>query len=63
MVEMVSQVRAQKVHFGLGESDRLENVRIIWPSGKEQEFKNVQADQIYLAVEGEKSLSQFKSKK
>lgn len=52
-----------RVHFGLGEFDHVGQVRIMWPSGKEQIFKDVQADQIYRPVEGEKQLSRFKPKK
>ena len=39
-----------RVHFGLGATDRLEWVRIEWPSGAQRELKDVGADQI-LSIE------------
>lgn len=39
-----------RVHFGLGASDRLEWVRVEWPSGAMRELKDVAADQV-LSIE------------
>ena len=40
-----------RVHFGLGASNRLEWVRVDWPSGVQQELKDVEADQILEVTE------------
>lgn len=34
------------LHFGLGRAGIVENIRVIWPSGKEQIVKNIRADQV-----------------
>jgi len=39
------------VHFGLGADSRADLVEIWWPSGRVQEFKNVDVDRILKAVE------------
>ncbi len=39
-------------HFGLGKSIRMDEVRIVWPNGKQQSFQNVSADHFYRIVEG-----------
>ncbi len=41
------------VHFGIGDANRVESLRIDWPSGNTQEVKGLQADRRYLIVEGE----------
>ena len=41
-----------RVHFGLGDADKIEAIRIRWPSGAEEKFPGVAADQSYLVVEG-----------
>jgi hypothetical protein len=40
-----------RAHFGLGEATKADIVRVRWPSGKEQEFKNVAADKHYVLDE------------
>lgn len=40
-----------RAHFGLGEAATVEHVRVRWPSGKTQEFRNVQADFHYVVDE------------
>lgn len=41
------------VHFGLGDSSTVERLKITWPGGHVQEFKNLEAGYQYLAVESE----------
>jgi len=48
-----------RVHFGLGQASRVEQVRVIWPSGKDQKFENITADHIYRVVERENGLRPF----
>ena len=36
----------QGIHFGLGKTDKVENIRIVWPSGTSQVLRNVKADQV-----------------
>ncbi|MGI8988338.1 MAG: CRTAC1 family protein [Bryobacteraceae bacterium] len=36
----------QRVHFGLGRTERIQRLAIRWPSGKKTEMTNVSADQI-----------------
>ncbi len=43
----------QRLHFGLGEHDTVEEVVITWPSGNVQKVENVQADRIVVVVETE----------
>lgn len=33
------------LHFGLGSDPEVESLTVLWPSGHEQEFKNIKADQ------------------
>ena len=40
-----------RAHFGLGESTRIDLVRVRWPSGKVQEFRGVAADRHYVIDE------------
>jgi len=40
-----------RAHFGLGQAAKADSVKIWWPSGKEQEFKDVAADQHYVIDE------------
>jgi tetratricopeptide (TPR) repeat protein len=41
------------IHFGIGDAERIESLRIDWPSGNTEEFRGLEADQRYLIVEGE----------
>jgi len=49
------------VTFGLGRRDQVERVEIQWPSGRNEEYKNVGAGKAYECVEGKglKALSGF----
>ena len=42
-----------RVHFGLGEADKLNRVEIRWPSGRTETLQNLAADQSYVIKEGE----------
>jgi len=42
-----------RIHWGLGELDRLDSITIRWPSGAKQLLTNVAADQILQVVEAE----------
>ena len=42
-----------RVHFGLGEADKLNRVEIRWPSGRTETLQNLAADESYVIKEGE----------
>ncbi|MBZ5671232.1 MAG: CRTAC1 family protein [Acidobacteriia bacterium] len=42
-----------RLHFGLGRDALMGKVKVQWPSGLEQEFRNVAGDAIYEIVEGQ----------
>ena len=42
----------QRVHFGLGRSDKIEKVEIHWPSGLKQEVAVTSVDKIFTVAEG-----------
>jgi hypothetical protein len=41
-----------RLHFGLGAETSISSVRIFWPSGKEESYKDLASDFIYTLVEG-----------
>jgi len=41
-----------RLHFGLGAEASISSVQILWPSGKEETYKDVPSDFIYTIVEG-----------
>jgi hypothetical protein len=41
-----------RVHFGLGDTDKVEAIRVRWPSGAEEKFPGPAPDHEYLLVEG-----------
>jgi hypothetical protein len=41
-----------RLHFGLGASDKMNEVSIRWPNGEGEVLRNVPADFIYTIVEG-----------
>ena len=45
----------RRLHFGLGDKKTLDHVSVLWPSGKTQIFRNLQADFVYLLIEGEQA--------
>ena len=44
-----------RAHFGLGEAARVEEIRIRWPSGKEEVLKDIPANRILQVTEGRAS--------
>jgi hypothetical protein len=42
------------IHFGLSRDAMVDRVLVYWPSGLEQEFRDLPADRFYRLVEGEK---------
>jgi len=42
-----------RVHFGLGKSDRVDTLEIRWPSGQVDTLKDIKANQVIYAKEGE----------
>jgi len=41
-----------RLHFGLGQHSRMDTIKVQWPSGAVQKFKNQPSDFIYTIVEG-----------
>jgi len=41
-----------RVHFGLGDANKLESVEVRWPSGLSERFDNMVVDQINTIKEG-----------
>ena len=42
-----------RVHFGLGDHQRLDRAEILWPNGKKETLTNLSADRFYVVREGE----------
>jgi hypothetical protein len=42
-----------RLHFGLAQESRMDEVTIRWPSGKVETLREVPSDFIYTVVEGE----------
>ena len=47
------------IAFGLGDATSVEEIEILWPSGEEQTFQDVAADQRLLIIEGQEDSFQF----
>lgn len=45
-----------RVHFGLGEHDRVEKAEVLWPDGRTQVLVNLRAGRIYHVREGEPAI-------
>jgi hypothetical protein len=45
-----------RLHFGLGNTAKVERVEVRWPSGTTDIYKDVSADNFYLLVEGDPAL-------
>jgi hypothetical protein len=41
-----------RLHFGVGRATEIESLQIRWPSGLQQEFKNIPANKIIIIKEG-----------
>lgn len=41
------------LHFGLGKATRVARLRVLWPSGSVEEFRNLAANRRYRVIEGE----------
>jgi hypothetical protein len=46
------------LHFGLGEAERIERLRIIWPGGRQQQLVDLPGGQLLHIVEDEATISQ-----
>lgn len=44
------------LHFGLGDADRVDSLRILWPSGLEQVITDLEADQHVVIEEGREAV-------
>ncbi|MEO8735100.1 MAG: CRTAC1 family protein [Edaphobacter sp.] len=42
-----------RLHFGLGRTQRIDKVEVLWPNGERQTFENVAGDRFYHLKEGE----------
>jgi hypothetical protein len=42
-----------RIHFGLGNHDRIDQAEILWPNGKKETLTNLAADRYYVVREGE----------
>jgi hypothetical protein len=42
-----------RLHFGLGDESKMDDVEVKWPSGKVETVRDVPADSIYTIIEGE----------
>jgi hypothetical protein len=51
-----------ELEFGLGKATKADKIHIRWPSGQEQEFTNVAADQFVTITEGQKTLTRQKTR-
>jgi len=46
-----------RLHFGLGDQQQVEKVKILWPSGKVETLTDLAADRFYLVREGQGVIS------
>src|SRR5215472_14462057 len=46
-----------RIHFGLGNHDRLDQAEILWPNGKTETLTNLAADRFYVVREGQGVIS------
>lgn len=50
-----SSQNQHRLHFGIGQNKKIDNVSILWPSGQKTIIKNPQIDQLHTIVENRKS--------
>lgn len=53
----------RRLMFGLGETDRVDKLTVIWPNGSKQEFAGMKSDRYYTLIEGEKEAKEIAAKK
>jgi hypothetical protein len=41
-----------RLHFGVGQADRVESIDVVWPSGRTSQFRDLKTDSGYLLREG-----------
>jgi len=41
-----------RAHFGLGSTDKIEGINVVWPDGSEEQFPGVAADQFITLRKG-----------
>jgi len=41
------------IHFGIGEARKIDSVEVFWPSGETRDFKSIEPNRRYLAIEGD----------
>jgi len=41
-----------RIHFGLGSHDHVDQVELLWPTGKKETIPNLAADRFYKVKEG-----------
>jgi len=41
-----------RLHFGLGDATRVERIEVSWPSGRNEVFENIKANQVVILEEG-----------
>ena len=50
-----------RVHFGLGQAQKIERMEVAWPSGQKQVFTDLLSDRIYTVVKGKTQLQSFRA--
>ncbi len=50
-----------RFHFGLGDNAKIESVVVEWPSGKNQEWNSIEADNYWTLTEGDAKVEKAKS--
>jgi hypothetical protein len=49
-----------RIHFGLNDATKAESVKIVWPSGQVDVWKDLSANVLYVLQEGGKTLKSMK---
>src|SRR5262249_62361730 len=53
----------RRLVFGLGKSDTIDKLSVIWPDGKQQEWTGLAPDRYHVLTQGEKEAREFPVKK
>lgn len=53
----------RRLMFGLGQTNQVDKLTVIWPNGSKQEFAGVKPDRYYALIEGEKEAKEIAAKK